>query len=1088
MTFWTLIFRSLRFHARSHLGVVLGAIIGSAAMIGALVLGDSVRGSLRDLALARLGNITTALSGNDRFFRAALADELSTNFRCAPILEISGTAASEDGTARANQIHVLGIDDRLLRIQTNAPHFFASPSVILNNYLAEHLKAKIGDILTIRVQKPSLLSREAPISPQQDFSLALRLPISDIVDDARFGRFSLRASQLPPYNAFLPLQLMQEKLDLTNRANLLVAARTQAAVANQEFRTRWQLADAELELRAGAGNAGLELRSRRVFLDPPVISASGSISSNQIGILTYFVNELRSGNSSTPYSMVSGVAPPFVPADLKDDEIIVNQWLADDLQAQPGSDLQLVYYVVGATQRLQPRTNSFRIRSIVPLSGIYADRDLLPDFPGIAKAEKTENWDAGFPIQMNRIRPKDEKYWHDYRGTPKAFITLKAAQAMWANRFGNLTAIRFPNATDSEKSAATLLQKLNPSDIGLSFAPVREQAFAASEQGQDFGELFLGFSFFLILAAIILMGLLFQFGLEQRAEEVGTFLALGFAPRTVRRLLLGEGLLLAAIGAVIGIVGGVLYARALVGGLTSIWRSAVSSSSLRFHSTPGSILSGLCASLVVCLLSMFFVLRKQARRPARELLSPGADLENFHPDRKSKGRWLAFPSGIAALAIVGSALAKGETSNAETFFSAGSLLLVCALACVAMFFAALRRSETAQRLSLSRLGLRNSTRRTRRSLATVALLASGSFMIVAVGANRLDANANATARSSGTGGFALYGESSLPVLHDLNTADGRDFYGLNEQDLQGVSVLPLRVHDGDEASCLNLNRAQSPRILGLKPNLLSDRKAFTFVHTATGIAEHGWDLLNSKLEDNAIPAIADQNSIQYALGKKVGDTITYTDERGRPLRVRLVGSVANSILQGGIFISESAFLDHFPGDSGYRMFLIDAPSNAVAQVSAVLGRSLQDVGLELTPAVQRLNAFNAVQNTYLNTFQVLGGLGLLIGTAGLGVVVLRNVLERRSELALLLALGYTRRSLHWLVLSEHAALLFLGLLAGMLAALVAIFPVLRAPGSEIHVAALGYTLLGVLLSGLVWTLVATRFALRGPLLPALRNE
>jgi putative ABC transport system permease protein len=102
--------------------------------------------------------------------------------------------------------------------------------------------------------------------------------------------------------------------------------------------------------------------------------------------------------------------------------------------------------------------------------------------------------------------------------------------------------------------------------------------------------------------------------------------------------------------------------------------------------------------------------------------------------------------------------------------------------------------------------------------------------------------------------------------------------------------------------------------------------------------------------------------------------------------------------------------------------------------------------------------------------------------------VLRNVLERRGELALLQAVGWRRKALHWLILSEHAALLVLGLLVGMLAALVAVLPALRAPGAEVHVAALAWTLAAVLLSGLLWTWLATRAALRGQLLPALRNE
>jgi len=460
------------------------------------------------------------------------------------------------------------------------------------------------------------------------------------------------------------------------------------------------------------------------------------------------------------------------------------------------------------------------------------------------------------------------------------------------------------------------------------------------------------------------------------------------------------------------------------------------------------------------------------------------------------------------------ALFNGDSTSAGTFFGAGALLLVAELAAVAVLLATLDRSEAGQRLSVGAMGLRSCTRRRSRSLASVALLACGSFLVAAVGANRLDAGRDATKRSSGTGGFTLFGESTLPVVRDLNTQSGRDFFGLDENAMKGVSVVPFRVRDGDDASCLNLNRAQTPRLLGVKPELLAERKAFTFAKVARGLdAGQGWQLLKvgqasrltsgsgqtsaqgsgetPDLLSDVIPAIGDAASIQWALGKKLGDTIEFTDERGQKFKVRLVAGVANSILQGNLIIDEAEFTKRFPGESGYRMFLIDTPSNTRAdgdKVSASLSRALQDVGLELTPTTQRLAAFNAVQNTYLNTFQVLGGLGLLLGSAGLGVVVLRNVLERRGELGLLQAVGFRRRTLQWLVLSEHAGLLWLGLGVGMTAALAAVLPALLAPGAEVHYVALGVTLIGVLLCGLTWTWFATRFALRGELLKALRNE
>ena len=173
---------------------------------------------------------------------------------------------------------------------------------------------------------------------------------------------------------------------------------------------------------------------------------------------------------------------------MRDDEILVNQWLADDLQVKPGDSVALSYYVVDSGSRLVERTNSFRVRQIVPLKGIYADRTLMPEFPGLAKAESTHDWDAGFPL-VYPIRAKDEAYWKTYRGTPKAFVTLAAGQAMWANRFGSLTAIRYEVPTNTFASTCreavyrNLLANLQPEDVGLHFEAVREQALKSAAQG-----------------------------------------------------------------------------------------------------------------------------------------------------------------------------------------------------------------------------------------------------------------------------------------------------------------------------------------------------------------------------------------------------------------------------------------------------------------------------------------------------------------------------------------------------------------------------------------------------------------------------
>jgi hypothetical protein len=392
-------------------------------------------------------------------------------------------------------------------------------------------------------------------------------------------------------------------------------------------------------------------------------------------------------------------------------------------------------------------------------------------------------------------------------------------------------------------------------------------------------------------------------------------------------------------------------------------------------------------------------------------------------------------------------------------------------------------------VSLGGLGFRNSTRRSGRSLAIIGLLACGVFMVVAVGANRRDPLTEPDSRQSGTGGFAFYGESSVAILHDLNAPPGREALGLDPGDLEGVGIVQFRVHEGDDASCLNLNRTQRPRLLGVRPEELKGRDAFRFARTVGDQeTKPGWDVLQMDLDSGSIPAVGDYPTVIWGLGKNIGDELEYTDEAGRVLRVRIVGMLESSILQGSLVIAENEFIGRFPSESGYRMFLADVPREKAEQVGQTLTSALRDYGLVLTPCKERLAAFSSVENTYLAIFTALGGLGLILGSVGLGLVVLRNMLERRGELAMLRAVGFDRKRLQHMIFYEHWGLVFSGLLCGVAAAVVAVFPSMQLPGGKIPYASLGLTIVAIgVVSGL-WVWIAGVSALRGDPLEALRNE
>ncbi len=307
--------------------------------------------------------------------------------------------------------------------------------------------------------------------------------------------------------------------------------------------------------------------------------------------------------------------------------------------------------------------------------------------------------------------------------------------------------------------------------------------------------------------------------------------------------------------------------------------------------------------------------------------------------------------------------------------------------------------------------------------------------------------------------------------------------------LTEATIVPLRLRQGDDASCLNLNRISTPQLIGVNPGELSKRKAFSFVKTTEEVdPENPWDTLEQVLSDDVIPGIADQTVIVWGLGKSVGDTLIYVDESGKTFKIKLVGGLANSIFQGNIIISEKAFIKKYPSISGSRLFLVDAPFPEIEDITQKITWALQDQGVDVTPTYDRLAQFSQVENTYLSIFLILGTFGLILGSIGISIIIGRNISERQGELALLHSVGFNRKAIQSLILSEHSVLLFAGIFIGIVSALLATLPTLMQPGSNIPYLTIILLLLIVVINGGFWTYFTTFLVTKNDLVPALRNE
>jgi ABC-type antimicrobial peptide transport system permease subunit len=978
--------------------------------------------------------------------------------------------------------------------------------------------------------------------------ITLRLNITQVVAPEALGEFSLQPQQGPVRAVFVPLKLLQRELGQENKVNTILISEgdhqdqsvpRRLASITRILKSAATLDDYGLKLRPVENQQAISLERTSNLIDDSLANKARAVQENlsmtATQIFSYLANQIKYKGRSVPYSLVTSVdAPTFSRLKSEDSakpvehgpspEIILNEWAARDLGATHGGAVSIDYYFWHDDGRLETRTANFYLAAIIPISDLAADRDLVPDYPGISESQSLADWDPPFPVNLKLIRKQDEDYWRQYRTTPKAFIRLDKGQQLWQTRFGNLTSMRFrtaetpkggpPEPADIAKFIEALRSELDPRVMGLNVFPARSQGLAASRGATDFGEYFLYFSFFLVISALLLAALFFKLGIEQRLREIGTLQAIGFSASKIRRIFLAEGLLLSLAGSLLGMAGAVGYGCLVLLGLRTWWIDAVGTTLLSLHVSTISLIVGGGAGVVAALICIAWTLRRLGRASTRSLLSGAVVWENRRGDRETPGlvdtvtrgksrRLRVSPSPRLLIAIGSTAVGLllllaaflhlvGQTAG---FFGGGGLLLIALL----FYQSAWLRKPVRRTIqgagwpAISRMGFRNTTYRPGRSLLCITLIAFSTFIIVAVDAFRRHESGASQDRKSGSGGFPLMAESLLPIVHDPNSDVGRGALNLGNDagsaSLANTTLTRFRLRPGDDASCLNLYAPATPRILGATEQFISSNR-FAFQNSLATSSEekaNPWWLLNRELDQSVVPVIADANSMTYVLHKKLGDELVLSRNEG-PVKVRFVGALADSVFQSELVMSEKNFLRLFPDQAGYRFFLIDAPAHDVSTVTATLEDRLSDYGFDAVSTGDRLANFHRVENTYLSTFQMLGGLGLILGTLGMAAVLLRNVFERRKELALLRAVGYNSSHFTTMVFAENALLLFLGLATGTVCALLAIAPVFFDRGGARPNISLGFLLAAVLLSGLAASLIATWAVLRSPLLPALRAE
>jgi putative ABC transport system permease protein len=1081
-----IIIQSVKFYKKQVLYQVLIIVLLCAVITGSLLTGRSVKESLKKSASEHLGNTSILISSGIRYFDPELVRRIrdSSVIICTGILEKDGYCQSLKSQKEAFSTHIYGVNRDFFVFQGKDTLALKPGEVAVNKRLADYLGIKKGEDLIIRFTQISDIPSDAPFAPVKEAGNSIVMRVGTILEPSQAGNFSLSISQITPMNIFISLSDLDDVQGRHIKINRLLIKKENINSLKQVYevlRHYLKPSDIGLRLRKVKKTGEYEFISDRIFIDESIIKQIGNLLPASYPVITYLGNRFDSGTRSTPYSFVSALPSSLYPDIAAGNGMIINRWMANDLSVGEGAIVKMYWYSPDSLNKLIERSSDFIIRRIIDMKGIWSDSLLMPDFPGISGKESCSEWDAGVPIKMHEIRKKDEDYWNRYRGTPKAFISYEKGKELWGNNFGPATAIRCPAGITEKEICHRLNGSLDPDRMGLIIADLSNESIKAENESVDFGTLFLSLGFFLILASLVLLSFAASSYFYSKRKHISTLFALGFKNRWIAQMLFIESGLISLSGCLIGVFAGYLVNIIIIRALNTVWNGAVQTDTLDAYFNLIPIMSGFLLTFFTIMVFMLIKVKRflnGLNKKGKEIFNTPSTLQNLFI--------LLISAAMTISLFVLSILFRDRQLSFS--FAAGTVLLLTLVLLWRQYY--IRRFINNADIIKNRKQLSHLYYSFNPSNAVTPILfiAAGIFTVSITGANRMSFNENQFKRSGGTGGYLLWCENTVPVKEDLNTESGRKTMGLDNDQLSKMSFVQMKRYSGNDASCLNLNYITVPPLLGIDPHDFITKKSFSFSKVlVTKNIENPWQFLNLPAENNTIYGIADQTVLDWGLKLKTGDTLVLRVENGRPVNIIIAAGLQSSVFQGNVLIGRENFIKYYPSVSGSQVLLVDGNSAITDLYKSSLNERLANYGVNIEKTSDRLASFNKVTNTYLSVFGIFGAFGMIIGIAGLGFVLLRNYNQRKQEFALMLATGFHVKNIRRMIFSEQVLILFAGVSAGIVSALVATSPSIK-NSPDIPWLFIFLMILAIVITGLFALSLSVRSVTKDSLITSLKKE
>lgn len=992
-----LINRNIVFFTRYYKLVAIAVLITVAVVVGSLVVGDSVRMTLVQRVAERLGDTETIIFSRNSFMAQELPENALFKDKARCILLTNGFI-SQNG--KLIPVFVWGVDDMSV----------SKGGARINPALRKELGQSNPDAIVLRLPASGLVP-SGSLFVTENYTTSMRLTFEGEVSVEEGGNISMKNEQILPFNIFVNREELAEVLETEGKINLILANNE---ISAGDLEQVWNYSSSGLSVVRK--DDFTEIISDRVFLQNKVVETICGNNRNPNRLFSYLANTIELGETSIPYSFVTAL-DRYKGQPLQKDEIILSDYSAERLQAKPGDYIKISYFTSQDLKTLKTDTIYLQVKAIVPLNELHDDKTLSADFPGLSDVERCTDWDSDLPINMDLITDEDERYWELYRSTPKAIIAYDAVADDWGNAYGNATAIRIDNADPD-------LSGLHADMFGIQVIHPRSAGLYAAKNGVDFSSLFLALGFFIIISAMLLMLIPLSEMLFQRRHEIALLKALGYTKKRIAGMLWKETAPVVLLSSVAGVIVGFIYTALIMWLLGNVWKGATHTDGFSVYPAAITIVSGFLIGIGLSLL----LLRRVIVRSLKER-------------KKASGIKIQSLKGKKIIVVFSTLLAFGITGvnffilHSVTLFVVVGVIFIGTAAIWGDFLICRNGSVLSGNFTTDKLIWSTLFANKKQAILSFLTLAIGVFIVFSVGLNR-KGFADSSQLRTGTGGYTLWCESSVPVYHNMATQSGKEKLSLTALP-NDARILQCLRYNADDASCLNLNKVTNPTVLGVNMNELP-ASDFQIEQNIYSLDREGVFRQMQSHTGNVYPALVDATVLTWSLMINIGDTLWYEDDRGQNVALRIVGTLSNSIFQGNILIDRNLFSEIWEETTGSEVFLLKTNIAETQSVASLLATALNEYGVRVTTTNDRLKQFNTVTDTYLTIFLTLGGLGLLLGIMSFIIVIRKNLSTRRREIELYRTLGFTGKKIEQTLYRENLLVPLYAIATGVISSLVGV--------------------------------------------------